>query len=179
MAVVGDSYLYHTRKVKFPLDLTRQLPLIPKHSQDLVKHIQAGVAQHFAENVMAITTHLTFSSDNSLAKLATQPDPPTSLYFSVIGRWFFLYSAQTAWLMLGAILTSSVLILAATSGDEHVGLIGRASIGVLGSLFGAVLGAGIAASIMAKLLGAGMSWYKSEYSCFLLYGPPAMAGAFY
>ncbi|KAG8983456.1 hypothetical protein FRB90_006023, partial [Tulasnella sp. 427] len=73
MAVVGDSYFYHTRK-------------------DVVKNIQPGVAQHFAENVMAIVKHLTspLGATNVLSGLAREVTPPSSIYFSVVGKYFFL-----------------------------------------------------------------------------------------
>ncbi|KAG8893391.1 hypothetical protein FRB99_001981, partial [Tulasnella sp. 403] len=158
MAVVGDSYLYHTRK-------------------DLVKHIQPGVAQHFAENVYAITKYLIDSPDSPLPKLAHSYTEPTSIYFSVIGRWFFLYSSDTAWLISGTMFAASLSMLLGTTDSNDVNLILQAILGVWGSLFGAVLAASVAASIMSRVFGAGMTWFSNEYSPFVLYGPPALAGA--
>lgn len=159
MAVVGDSYTYHTRK-------------------DLVKHIQPGVAQHFAENVMAIVKHLTspLGATQVLPSLARQVTPPTSIYFSVVGKYFFLYSVQTAWKVLLVVLLATASLLAGTTGPELRRTIWKATGGVLGSLVGAALGAGVTASIMAKILEAGMSWFSKETSCFVLYGPPSLAG---
>ncbi|KIO27275.1 hypothetical protein M407DRAFT_73396 [Tulasnella calospora MUT 4182] len=160
MAVVGDSYLYHTRK-------------------DLVKNIQPGVAQHFAENVMAIVKHLTspLGATQVLPSLARQVTPPTSIYFSVVGKYFFLYSVQTAWKVLLVVLLASMSLFAGTTSPDLRRTIWKATGGVLGSLVGAALGAGVTASIMAKILEAGMSWFSKETSCFVLYGPPALAGA--
>ncbi|KAG8933727.1 hypothetical protein FRC01_007444 [Tulasnella sp. 417] len=160
MAVVGDSYLYHTRK-------------------DLVKNIQPGVAQHFAENVMAIVKHLTspLGATHVLPSLAREVTPPTSIYFSVVGKYFFLYSTQTAWKVLFVVVLASASLLAGTTDPDLRRTIWKATGGVLSSLVGAALGAGVAASIMAKILEAGMSWFSKETSCFVLYGPPALAGA--
>lgn len=159
MAVVGDSYFYHTRK-------------------DLVKNIQPGVAQHFAENVMAIVKHLTspLGATQVLPGLARQVTPPTSIYFSVVGKYFFLYSVQTAWKVLLVVVLATASLFAGTTGPELRRTIWKATGGVLSSLLGAALGAGVTASIMAKILEAGMSWFSKETSCFVLYGPPALAG---
>lgn len=160
MAVVGDSYLYHTRK-------------------DVVQNIQRGAAQHFAENVFAITTYLTSSPSSPLPRLAKSYTPPSSVYFSLLGTYFVHYSTETAWTLLAAIMAVSVVILGTTMtwSDGGVRVLAMAGLGVLGSVVGAVVFASLAASVMVKVLGAGMSWYSREFSCFILYGPPAAAGS--
>ncbi|KAG8993048.1 hypothetical protein FRB94_011080 [Tulasnella sp. JGI-2019a] len=160
MALVGDSYLYHTRK-------------------DLVKNIQRGAAQHFAENVFAITNHLTSSRASPLPKLAKSFTPPNSVYFSLLGTYFVHYTTETAWTILVSIVAISVVILGLTTErtEESLRTFLMAGLGVLGSIVGAVVFASLTASIMVKVFGAGMSWYSREFSCFILYGPPAAAGA--
>ncbi|KAG8991503.1 hypothetical protein FRB90_001316 [Tulasnella sp. 427] len=74
-------------------------------------------------------------------------------------------------------MLATLSLLAGTTGPDLRRTILKATGGVLGSLVGAALGAGVAASVMAKILEAGMSWYSKETSCFVLYGPPALAGA--
>lgn len=75
------------------------------------------------------------------------------------------------------IISASLLIFGYTTEWEDYTTVLGAGIGVLGSVVGAVLGASLSASLMVKLFGAGMSWYSREFSSFVLYGPPAVAGA--
>lgn len=159
MAVVGSSYLYHTRK-------------------DTVQNIQRGVPQHFAENVFAITNYLTSSPSSPLPRLAKSFTKPNSVFFSLFGTYFVHYSTDTAWTVLTAIMAVSIIIIGATTpwSESGVRLLAMAGLGVLGSIVGAVLFASLTASVMVKVLGASMSWYASEFSCFFLYAPPAAAG---
>lgn len=141
-----------------------------------MQHIQPGVAQHFAENVFAIVNHLTNSPSSPLARLETTHTPPQTLFLSVFGKYFVHYTHTTSWTILLSMLSLSLVILGTTTELSDYRTIGMASLGVLGSVVGSVFGASLAASIMAKVLGAGMSWYTREYSCFILYGPPAITG---
>ena len=48
---------------------------------------------------------------------------------------------------------------------------------VLIALLGALIGSNIVALLMDRILGHPLSWYSHEFSCILLYGPAALAGA--
>lgn len=76
MAVVGHSYFYHTRK-------------------DLVKYIQPGVAQHMAENTLALLLHLS-SDESPLPQLTTGYTKPSTVYFSLLNSTLIQYSFATA-----------------------------------------------------------------------------------
>lgn len=143
-----------------------------------MQYIEPGVAQHFAENVFAITHYLTSAPDSSLPHLSTYVTAPTSIYFSLLGRYFFLYTAETAWRILAVITVATVSVMYATGIQNEGRLLGQAAVGVIGSLFGAIFGAAFVASIMTKILNSGMSWFAHEFWPFILYGPPALAGGY-
>ncbi|KAG8969548.1 hypothetical protein FRC03_001987 [Tulasnella sp. 419] len=158
MAIVGSSYLYHTRK-------------------DLVENIEPGAAQHFADNVYAIVHYLTTSPSSPLPQLAKGATPVTSLYYSMLGRWFIHYEPATARKIFTVALATSLAILISTAGFDFVALVAKSIISALLSIVGAILSANVVAFIMKVLLNARMSWYSKETSCLVLYGPPTLAGA--
>ncbi|KAI0792197.1 hypothetical protein C8Q75DRAFT_754855 [Abortiporus biennis] len=166
MAVVGNSYLYHTRL-------------------DIVENIEPGVAQHMAENTMALLQYLS-SSESPLPTLTTGYTKPTTVFFHTLD-YFFVYSFSTAQKLYTALLVASLILVKFTfvppapAVKQGRGVIAENFRGVLalGAAFvGALVGANIIAVVMAKGLNKGMSWFSAEFSCLLLYGPPALAGAF-
>ncbi|TFY75137.1 hypothetical protein EWM64_g8876, partial [Hericium alpestre] len=96
MAVVGNSYMYHTRK-------------------DLVENIQPGVAQHFAENIMALLQYLT-SDESPLPSLDAGYSKPSTVFFSHMGT-FFLYSYATARVLYALSALAAIVFVAATWRD--------------------------------------------------------------
>ncbi|KAF8624137.1 hypothetical protein AX17_007200 [Amanita inopinata Kibby_2008] len=98
MAVVGNSYLYHMRK-------------------DLVENIQPGVAQHMAENTLALLQYLS-SRDSPLPTLTEGYIPPSTVFFSHIGV-FIMYSFSTAKVMYSALLLASVMLVRARGQVEE------------------------------------------------------------
>ena len=84
MAVVGHSYYYHTRK-------------------DIVANIQPGVAQHMADNSLAILNYLT-SDESPLSRLTTDGyTKPSTTFFSLFGTHFFRYSSKIAIIISGTV----------------------------------------------------------------------------
>ncbi|KZV66959.1 hypothetical protein PENSPDRAFT_755311 [Peniophora sp. CONT] len=166
MAIVGDSYMYHTNK-------------------DRVEFIEAGVAQHMAENTLAILKYLS-SEESPLPQLVAGFHKPTTVFFSIV-HMFFLYSAQTAQMMYATLLVCAVAFTYATYRDPsarrgttgisvwaaHRQGIFLLTVGLLGSL----LSVNAHAIIMHRYLGKNMSWFATELSPLLLYGPSALAGA--
>ncbi|EGN96948.1 hypothetical protein SERLA73DRAFT_57990 [Serpula lacrymans var. lacrymans S7.3] len=164
MAVVGNSYLYHMRK-------------------DLVENIQPGVAQHMAENTLALLQYLS-STESPLPSLTAGYSRPTTVFFSHMG-FFFVYSFQTARLLYSLLFVSSVILVQAISVDHAPAL--RKGRGVFGehvrgifAVGAAVLGAIIASNMLALfmqfVLGKGMSWFTNELAPLVLYGPAAFSG---
>ncbi|KDQ62015.1 hypothetical protein JAAARDRAFT_190713 [Jaapia argillacea MUCL 33604] len=171
MAVVGNSYLYHMRK-------------------DLVEHIQPGVAQHMADNALALLLHLS-SKDSNLLSLDAGYTRPRTVYFSFMG-FFFLYSFRTALILYSSLLCLSLGFIYVTFIDPSPALKAKGFEKLIGKVWweqvrglaaymagvlGALVGANVVAFLMSKVLRSGMSWFKEEFSCLVLYGPPSLAGA--
>ncbi|KII83063.1 hypothetical protein PLICRDRAFT_180757 [Plicaturopsis crispa FD-325 SS-3] len=167
MAVVGNSYLYHMRK-------------------DLVENIQPGVAQHMGENTLALLEHLS-SAASPLPELTAGYSRPTTVFFSHLG-WFFVYSFATARILYSALLAATLVFVYLSYADPAPALkkgVGRgvwsAQVRGAGAIVLGVLGAivlpNVQAAVMQRVLGKGMSWFSSEVSTIVLYGPTALAGA--
>ncbi|KAF8141333.1 hypothetical protein EV363DRAFT_1391803 [Boletus edulis] len=152
MAVVGNSYMYHMRG-------------------DLVENIQPGVAQHMAENSLALLRFL--SSDASpIPRLEHGFARPRTVFFSNLGL-FTVYSFTTAKIMYVTLLGAS-FYLVRTTGVKRVWTAFGA---VVSAFVGALIGANGVALVMANILHKGMSWFKAEYFPVVLYGPAAIVGA--
>ncbi|KAH9989914.1 hypothetical protein BJV74DRAFT_922202 [Russula compacta] len=163
MAVIGNSYVYHTR-------------------QDLVENIQPGVAQRMAENTLAILRYL--SSDASpLPSLTTGYTRPTTVFFAEFGS-FVQYQFATARVMYGTLFSLSLAMLwfvyrESMPGSQSAGFWTAQWNGaraLLVAFCGALIGANGLAAIMSRVLNHNMSWFASEHSALLLYGPAALAG---
>ncbi|KAI0262019.1 hypothetical protein BGY98DRAFT_1192657 [Russula aff. rugulosa BPL654] len=187
MAVIGNSYIYHTR-------------------QDIVENIQPwgspgrlaftlsivllnDTHKCMGENVIAILRYL--SSDASpLPSMTTGYTRPTTVFFSDFGR-FIQYQFTTARLMYGTLFTLSLSLAwfvycervpGSRSGSKSLKTAGgfgkaqwnsiRAHLMALG---GALVGANGLAAIMHRTQ-RNMSWFASEHSALLLYGPAALTG---
>jgi hypothetical protein len=91
MATVGHSYFYHT-------------------SQDLVKNIERGAAQHFATNIQAIVDYLLSPASPLLRTPWHEPD---IVYMSLYDRVFLHWTMQSAdqfYVALAAIATALAFI---------------------------------------------------------------------
>ncbi|KZT25302.1 hypothetical protein NEOLEDRAFT_1178422 [Neolentinus lepideus HHB14362 ss-1] len=157
MAIVGNSYLYHMRK-------------------DLVENIEPGVAQHMAENTLALLLYLS-SPASPLPSLATGYVKPRTVFFSHLGA-FFLYSYSTARVLYATLFVSSLLLAFQIKGGfRGVGQLAKGVGAVVGGFLGALMGANAVAVMMQRVLGKGMSWFAWEPACLGLYGPAALTGA--
>lgn len=165
MAIVGNSYLYHTRL-------------------DRVEHIQAGVAQHMAENALALLLHLS-SPESPLPELTFGYTPPTTVFFGIFSI-FFVYSFQTAKLLYSALFVASIFLVRATyvnpspalkNGPSAVYEILRGMGASAAAFVGSMVGVNLVALIMRFVVQNPMSWFAVETSCLVLYGPAALTGA--
>ncbi|QRV88245.1 Peptidase family M28 protein [Ceratobasidium sp. AG-Ba] len=148
MAIVGNSYLYHTRR-------------------DVVENIQPGVAQHMAENTLALLTYLS-STDSPLPTLQKY-SPPTVAYFSLLSRYFFSYTFSTARQLYVATLVLSLPLISLSRLQMQF------LVGVPLSLLSSALTVNLVALGM-KLSGNGMTWFAGESRCLVLYTPAALIG---
>ncbi|KAF9644527.1 hypothetical protein BDM02DRAFT_3121775 [Thelephora ganbajun] len=165
MAIVSNSYLYHMRK-------------------DLVENVEPGVAQHMADNTLALLRYLT-SPESPLPSLDTGYTKPQTVFFSFFGL-FFRYSFQTARITYFVFFIASLGFVKLTYIDPAPALKKgrtmwqeqlRGMAAVIAAPIGALFGANTVAYIMTKILNKGMSWFSVELSCLVLYLPPALAGA--
>jgi hypothetical protein len=143
------------------------------------------------ENVLPILRYL--SSDASpLPALTAGYTRPTTVFFSDYGR-FIQYQFSTARLMYGTLFALSLSLSwfvyrervpGSRSGSKSLTTAGgfwkaqwnsiRAHLIAFG---GALVGANGLAVIMHRVLGRNMSWFASEHSALLLYGPAALTGS--
>ncbi|KAG2143750.1 uncharacterized protein EDB93DRAFT_1088015 [Suillus bovinus] len=157
MAVVGNSYMYHMRG-------------------DLVENIEAGVAQHMADNTFALVKHLT-SPASPLPGLASGYGRPRTVFFTYLGV-FFVYSFRTAEVLYSLLFIASCVLVRTAGGPSARGAtMVKALFSVLSGGLGALVGANAVAFMMQRVLGRGMSWFGGEFEPLILYGPAAMCGA--
>ena len=141
-----------------------------------------------AENVLAILRYL--SSDASPLPLLTAGyTRPTTVFFSDFG-WFVQYQFTTARLMYGTLFSLSFSLawfvyrervrsdsrsLPTASGFLSAQWNGARAL--LVAFGGALICTNGLAAIMHRVLGRNMSWFASEHSALLLYGPAALTGS--
>ncbi|PWN50705.1 hypothetical protein IE53DRAFT_386978 [Violaceomyces palustris] len=160
MAIVGNSYLYHTR-------------------QDVPENLQSGATQHFGENTLAIIEHLCLSNLSLSSIRPNQHRRDLPVYFSVSGKFMALLTPKGfRTLVLGTSAFVNFQLSSAVRAEKHLGSLKMTMLSIFGSLLsliGAILGANVVAAIMAFGLGKGMSWFTFELYPVVLYGPPAIA----
>jgi hypothetical protein len=137
-----------------------------------------------AENTLAILRYL--SSDASpLPSLTKGYTRPTTVFFTEFGH-FVQYQFATARLMYGTLFALSLVMSwlvyrEKVPGSQSVGFWTAQGNGVRALLLafgGALIGANGLAVIVHRILGRNMSWFASEHSALLLYGPAALTGLF-
>ncbi|KAF8521632.1 hypothetical protein BU17DRAFT_45701 [Hysterangium stoloniferum] len=162
MAVVGHSYFYHTQK-------------------DIVANIEPGVAQHMAENTLALLQHFTSPTSPLPSLISVTPHKPQIVYFTVLGRWFFKYTFSTASTLYLTLCGASFTFLSmVTQAPSTISVIKSHLPGmrnVLIGLVGSIISANVVALVMDKVMGKALSWYSREWFPIVLYGPAAVTGA--
>lgn len=159
MAIVGNSYLYHTRK-------------------DLPEYIQPGAIQHFGENVLAIVDYLTTSPESLLKYVAPTPKSETPIFFSLMGMFFINIPARVfKGNSMGISVFTNFQIQSQVRADKHFGALKATTlciIGAIGGLIAAVVASNGVALIMTQVLDHSLSWFSHEWLPIPLYGPPAI-----
>ncbi|SPC67749.1 uncharacterized protein UHOD_06842 [Ustilago sp. UG-2017b] len=164
MALVGNSYFYHTRK-------------------DIPTYLEPGATQHFGENTFAIIEHLCLKNSSSTLLRNIQPYQSRHtlpVYFSIAGKYLILIQNKAfKSLVMGLSAFINFQLSSIVRSEKDIGALNLtilSAISVIFSILGAALGANGVAFIMTKVLGKGMSWYTHEFFPILLYTPPAIAG---
>ena len=138
--------------------------------QDLVENIQPGVAQHMADNSLALLRFL--SSDASpIPRLEHGFSRPRTVFFSNLNL-FVMYSFTTAKIMYVTLFGASFYLVWTTGVNRVWTALGA----VVSAFVGALIGANGVAFVMTNVLHKGMSWFREEYFPVILYGPAAIVG---
>lgn len=163
MAIVGSSYLYHTRR-------------------DTPAHIQPGTLQHFGENVLSLVESLALAEASALPYIRRWPfvhvKKALPVYFSIVGRFFVNIPAM---LFKNIIMVLAILVIlvlgTVNSTEQRVDTMNLSMIaaGATALSFVAAAGAANTVALVLRLVGAPMAWFAREAYALLLFGPPALA----
>lgn len=160
MAIVGNSYLYHTRK-------------------DIPQYIDRGVVQHFGENVLGIVEYLITDPTSQLSSIAFTPKYEAPIYFSLLGSLFINLPAKIfRGLSMGMSAFTNFQLQSSVKADKHFGALKATTLSILGafgSLVAALVASNAAALIMTQGLRKPLSWFSHEWLPVPLYAPPAIA----
>jgi hypothetical protein len=163
MAIVGNSYQYHTR-----LDVT--------------KNIERGVLQHFGDNVLAIVNHLTTSPNSKLANNRPFHPKTPPIYFSIAGRYFTMIPAEKyRTVIMGVCAMSNYFLTTMARADKHFGALKYALASLfftVMSLLAALVSSNVVALVMVHVFGKPLSWFSREWLPIVLFAPPALLGIF-
>ena len=144
MAIVGSSYLYHTRL-------------------DVAENVEAGVVQHFGENVLEIVRFLTTDPASSLAQTKTALRGTMPVYFSIASRFFVMIPASLFKTMsMSLVVFGNFQLQAVNRMEKHFDVLTgtfASFVGAVGSLLAALISSNIVALIMSKGLGKSLSWW--------------------
>lgn len=141
MAVIGNSYAYHTR-----LDIT--------------ENIQPGVAQQFGENTLAIITYLT-QQGMSLEGIYKAHD---QVYFSVLQKFFVVYDKGLG-ILAARLLFTIVLGWLGYMSSSATSVVKGVGLHFLSLVAGLLISNLVA--ILLTFSGLQMRWFTSEFSCLL------------
>jgi hypothetical protein len=148
--------------------------------KDLVENIQPGVAQHMAENTLALIQYLT-SSSSPLPELAAGYAKPHTVYMGYLGQMFIRYSFTSAKIMY-AVLCAAVVVYARTTytpakrGESFWTVQVQGAVAVSTAIVSSVLAPNLVALLMRYGLKKGLSWFSSPFAPVALYGPAALLG---
>ncbi|KAM0755633.1 hypothetical protein T439DRAFT_320338 [Meredithblackwellia eburnea MCA 4105] len=163
MALVQNSYLYHTRL-------------------DLHEFIEPGALQHMGENTIALLEYLT----SNATKLGNSPNAPRlphaasseTIYFSGLGGLLFvIYTKAQATVFYGTLAAISAILVSSRVDWKRRSLYLAGYIGIGASLVGALIGANLAAFAGAIVMNKSLTWFRHEHLPLLVYGPSAFLGA--
>lgn len=131
-----------------------------------------------AENTLALLRFLS-SDDSPLPNLTAGYTPPTTVYFTLFGK-FYMYSFKTARIMYAALFVASLLFVRLSSvskmNRERAGWT-SGLVAVMAAVAGILIVPNAVALFMSKGLNKGMSWFSNPFAPIVLYAPPTLLGA--
>ena len=162
MAIVGSSYLYHTRR-------------------DTPAYMERGVVQHFGENVLSLVESLALDTASPLPEIRPWPysfKPLLPVYFSVLGHWLVHLPPKLFKNMITALAVALNFYLSAiNSSERRIAFMSTSmlsSVALVLSYAAAVAAANVVAAAL-RVLGAPLAWFGHEAYAALLFGPPVLA----
>lgn len=156
MAIVRDSYKYHTRL-------------------DTVEYLQPGSLQHFGENMVAILSYL--ASTPSGADLASISRAREIVFFDLFGgKLFVMIQKDAAAIGYIALFVASVGLAALRMRRDRLSGYLVCLISIPASMLGSALAAVLTAAVMAYGLDRPLSYFRKEWWCLVLYGPSSLLG---
>ncbi|GAA5994045.1 hypothetical protein JCM5350_000059 [Sporobolomyces pararoseus] len=164
MALVQDSYKYHTRL-------------------DTFEAIQPGSVQHMGESLLSLLKYFTSnetSLGNSPEPTPNLPHTPVSalIFFSALGGNLFVVYTRNQATVLYTLLAGLVSLVLYDRVDwkhrKRVYLL--SAVGVLGSVLSGVIGANLGAVFTSLIMKRSMSWFRHEALPLIVYGPPTLLG---
>lgn len=157
IALVKDSYKYHTRL-------------------DTVEYIEPGAMQHFGENTLAILKYL--ASEATAADLRGIKKAKEILYFTILGgKIFVMMKANQVTILYGIMLLLSLVIAhQRLRWDRLTGYI-VCFLSIPLSIVSGLVSANLVALLMTQVLDKPLAYFRKEWWCLLLYGVPAVLGA--
>ncbi|KAL8286292.1 hypothetical protein RQP46_004780 [Phenoliferia psychrophenolica] len=161
MALVQNSYLYHTRL-------------------DLPEYIEPGALTHMAENTLALLTYLT-SNETTLGKSGKPlplAAPSETIFFSGLGGHLFVVYSRMQATAAYSILSALAAIVATDRIDwSRKNVYFAGILGVTASFLGALIAANLAAATTGLVMNKSLAWFRHEAFAVILYAPPAFLGA--
>ncbi|WFD24679.1 hypothetical protein MEQU1_003382 [Malassezia equina] len=162
MAIVGSSYLYHTRR-------------------DTPAYMEQGVVQHFGENVLSLIESLALDAASPLPQIRPWPyafKPVLPVYFSLFGHYFVHISPKLFKNMITALAVALNFYLSSINSSERrvsfMSISMLSSMALVLSYVAAIVAAnGVAAALRA--IGTPLSWFGHEAYAAVLFGPPVVA----
>lgn len=135
----------------------------------------------FLPDILAIVDHLCTSPRSRLTQNRPFPKYSPPIYFSVLGRFFFLIPAEKyRTVIMGICALSNYFITTIGRADKHFGALPCALLSLLFtvvSLVAALVSSNVVAVIMSYVLHKPLSWFTNEHIAILLYGPPAITAS--
>lgn len=162
MAIVGSSYLYHTRR-------------------DVPAYMERGVVQHFGENVFSLVESLALDPASPLPAIRPWPysfKQVLPVYFSVFGQWFVRIPAKLFKNIITALAVALNFYLSAiNSSERRVAFMSTSMLSSVALLLSyvAALAAANAVAAALRVLGTPLAWFGHEAYAALLFGPPVLA----
>lgn len=161
MAIVGSSYLYHSRK-------------------DTPAYLSRGVMQHFGENVFSLIESLTLAEASPLPYIRpSRSKKLLPVYFSMFGRFFVQIAPKVYKQMIIALAITLNFFVSSVTRSERRNHATHITFVSAGAMIAGTIAAAVLCNVVAlvlRLIGTPLTWFSNEYLPLLLFTPPTLLG---